>query len=295
MKPGDELLSRGFTEKQIEAIKTHFMEMIPDNDLGESADVRVAATAPNVDSYYKDRVTPPPDANFTNLPGVFPSLIGNDDFWVKVTGGNVLKAYRDSNDRDFPVELVDIDDPAEGALYYRVNISGASGGMEERVDPIGGVPTVSDDVASNIARIAALENSSVSPNESQSVHDFHAGLEEEHMAGAVIRVSPYNLITRLKLKDTTAITGDSGGIEETELTDDELLRYSGFSNDIYKVIVLQNINKTAGQTEDIISYTPTSRTSPHHLLRVESDNTYVIGNPHPTSGGSDNDHTIVRF
>ena len=48
----------------------------------------------------------------------------------------------------------------------------------------------------------------------------------------------------------------------------------------------------AGQNEDIVSYTPTGRTSPHHFLRVESDNTYVIGNPHPTSGGSDNDHTI---
>ena len=129
----DELLSRGFTEKQIEAIKTHFMEMIPDDDLSESPNVKVAGTEPNGLAYYKDRVTPPPDANFTVLPGVFPSLIGNDDFWVKVTGGNVLKAYRDSNDRDFPVELVDIDDPADGALYYRVNISGASGGMDESV------------------------------------------------------------------------------------------------------------------------------------------------------------------
>ena len=40
----DELLNRGFTEKQIEAIKMHFMEMIPDDDLGESPNVRVAAT-----------------------------------------------------------------------------------------------------------------------------------------------------------------------------------------------------------------------------------------------------------
>ena len=90
-----------------------------------------------------------------------------------------------------------------------------------------------------------------------------------------------------------AISGDSDGITRTQLTDDEFISYSGFSNDIYKVIVLQNINKTAGQTEDVISYVPTSRTSPHHFLRVESDNTYVIGNPHPTSGGSDNDHTVA--
>ena len=90
------------------------MEMIPDNDLGGICQMlRVAATDSQWrPTYYKDRVTPPPNANFTNLPGVFPSLIGNDDFWVRVTGGNVLKAYRDTDDTEFPVELVDIDDPA---------------------------------------------------------------------------------------------------------------------------------------------------------------------------------------
>ena len=59
------------------------------------------------------------------------------------------------------------------------------------------MPTVSDDIASNIARITALENGRVSPNESQAVHDFHAGLVEEHQTGAVTRVSPYDLVTRL--------------------------------------------------------------------------------------------------
>ena len=68
---------------------------------------------------------------------------------------------------------------------------------KNETDPIGGIPTVSDDVESNINRITALENGRVSPNESQAVHDFHSGLTEIHTAGDIVRVSPYDKVTRL--------------------------------------------------------------------------------------------------
>ena len=95
------------------------------------------------------------------------------------------------------------------------------------------------------ARLTALENRGVSPNESQAVHDFHAGLEEEHTADTVLYVAPYNSVTRLILSNPKSIAGDSDGITETSTGG--RLEYSGFSDDIHKVIALRTASVPSGR------------------------------------------------
>ena len=98
----------------------------------------------------------------------------------------------------------------------------------------------------------------------------------------------------MNLKSTPYITGDSDGIVRDQQDGNSRIEFSGFSDDIFKVIVLQNINVTANQTEDIISYQiPEHNNIVHHFLQVQNDGRYTIGNPDPTSGGRDNDHTLV--
>ena len=115
-----------------------------------------------------------------------------------------------------------------------------------------------------------------------------------HTAGDIVRVSPYDKVTRLYLKSPNTITGDTEGIARDQQDGNSRIEFSGFSDDIFKVIVLQNINVTANQTENIISYQiPEHNNIVHHLLQVQNDGRYTIGNPDPTSGGRDNDHTIA--
>ena len=48
-------------------------------------------------------------------------------------------------------------------------------------------------------RIQALENSANEQRDNPAIQEFHSSLRETHNAGDVVRVAPYDKVTRLKL------------------------------------------------------------------------------------------------
>ena len=135
-------------------------------------------------------------------------------------------------------------------------------------------------------RLSALENSgrgSLSP----ALSDFDRGLEEVAGAGTRTYAAGFDSVVEFNLKGPVTTTGDSNGITQTNLPDDNVIGFSGLANNIYKIIALEITGIPANDTVDIVSYQiPEHNNIIHHLLRVSGGN-YILGNPHPTVGSSD--------
>ena len=130
-------------------------------------------------------------------------------------------------------------------------------------------------------RISALEKSGRGPL-SRALQDFDAGLEEVAQAGDRTYTAPFDSVVEFNLKAPVTITGDSDGIVQTNLPDDNVIGFSGLANNIYKIIALDVTGVPANDTVDIVSYRiPEHNNIIHHLVRVANGN-YVLGNPHPT-------------
>ena len=147
-----------------------------------------------------------------------------------------------------------------------------------------------NEIDADRTRLSALERGASSGSETPAVREFHEGLTPTHTANTIIRVAPYNSGVRFKLNSPTSETGDTTGIVKTNDSDNDLIEYSGLSDDIYKVIALEVRSIPVGDVIDLISYRiPEHNNIGHHLIRVNSSGKYVLGNPDPTSGGRMND------
>ena len=152
-----------------------------------------------------------------------------------------------------------------------------------RVQEIGNLQT---EQTSQQQEIDALKNSGRGPL-SRAAQDFDSGLEEVHTAGDRIYTAPFNSVTEFDLKAPVTYTGDTNGIVQTNLPDDNVIGFSGLANNIYKIIALLVTGVPANDTVDIVSYRiPEHNNIIHHLLRISNGN-YILGNPHPTVGNSD--------
>ena len=162
--------------------------------------------------------------------------------------------------------LLDTPDTLVANRYLKTNSSGNAIEIVEfpiTTDQIAQLPNIS----TNTSRITALENGSSGGGNSPAVQELHRGLTETHTAGAITRVAPYDMITRLKVSSPTSITGDMEGIVVNPLPDSFLFEYTGFSDDIHKVIAL-NVDFWGGATEDVLSYQiPEHSNIVHHLLQ----------------------------
>ena len=191
-------------------------------------------------------------------------------------------------------------EPKAGDSGYYVAVNEAGDGYELKGSP--NLPQLRTDLDTAEADIAALKRTNPGTL-SQAAADFLAIVREAHVAGADVHNNGASRVVRLDARGTTDAPGVatlSGEVEQAgqttitkshEATFDSL-KLSGFSDNSAKIFGLKLHGLPSDS--DLLSYLiPEHSSSPHHLFRITSDNKLIIGNPHPTSGGSNNDATVA--
>ena len=176
----------------------------------------------------------------------------------------------------------------------------AGDGYELKSEP--DLPQLRTDLNTAEADIAALK--SAPPGTlTQAEADFLAIVREAHEAGAFVHSNGASRVVRVDARGTTDAPGVatlSGEVEQagqttitkTNQADADLLRIAGFSDSVAKIFGVKLHGLPSNS--DLLSYLiPEHSSNPHHFLRVTSDNKLLIGNPHPTLGGSNNDVTVA--
>ena len=148
------------------------------------------------------------------------------------------------------------------------------------------VDSLSINIEEQLQRIMALENSTrgtLSP----ALSDFDRNLTEPRTMGTDHYASPYDWVTRFNLKSPKSVVGPNDGI--TQVSRDGVHEFSvgGFTDDIYKMLAVKVSGLPSGEVTDVISYRIIEHNNIiHHLVRINIDGDYTLGNPHPTLGNS---------
>ena len=148
------------------------------------------------------------------------------------------------------------------------------------------VDALSINIEEQLQRIMALENSNrgtLSP----ALSDFDRNLSEPRTANTEHYAAPYDWVTRFNLKSPKSVVGNDDGIAQTSRDGVHEFSVSGFTDDIYKMIAVKVSGLPSGEVTDVISYRIVEHNNIiHHLVRINIDGNYTLGNPHPTLGDS---------